>query len=160
MILSVRCIRQCSVYAERLQKNCCGCLVARIRSSIHKRLYYGASIMVLDTQLRKTKPEVVLEASFERFGLPFTPQKSIAGVVLVDIFIDPNICVFVDGDYWHNYPLGLKKDKRQKELLESWGYQVSRVWEHDILANAELVAQKIIKENNIKLNNTLEDYFN
>jgi very-short-patch-repair endonuclease len=116
--------------------------------------------IILDGSLRKTKPEATLEASFERFGIPYTPQKSIAGTVLVDIFLEPNICVFVDGDYWHNYPLGLDKDKRQTELLESWGYKVFRFWEHDILNNPDLITQKLIEENNIKINNNLEEYFN
>lgn len=124
-----------------------------------KRLNVGTDAITLE-RLRKTKPETLLEASFERFGLSFCPQKSIAGIVLVDIFIEPNICIFIDGDYWHNYPLGLEKDQRQNKLLESWGYKIIRIWEHNVLNNPDLIAYDIINKNNIKIENNLEEYFN
>lgn len=49
-----------------------------------------------------------------------------------DIFIPPNICIFADGDYWHNYPYGREYDKQVDITLESLGYVVLRFWERDI----------------------------
>lgn len=113
----------------------------------------------LDSSLRETKPETLLEAYLERLGLSYLAQKPIAGTVLVDIFIEPDICIFVDGNYWHNYPLGLEKDQRQTRLLESWGYRVVRIWEHEILENPENIIIKLIKELKLNPKYNLEEFF-
>jgi DNA mismatch endonuclease (patch repair protein) len=49
-----------------------------------------------------------------------------------DIFIDPNICIFCDGDYWHNFPDRLDKDRIVNIKLSDLGYIVLRFWEHEI----------------------------
>lgn len=43
-----------------------------------------------------------------------------------------DLIVFADGTYWHNFPHGTDKDRRQTEHLESLGLTVIRIWEHDI----------------------------
>ncbi len=50
-----------------------------------------------------------------------------------DIFIPSmNLVIECDGDYWHNYPVGLDKDHiRTRELIEN-GFKVLRLWERDI----------------------------
>ena len=49
-----------------------------------------------------------------------------------DIFIEPNICIFADGDYWHNYPDGRDRDRYVDKELKKQGYKVFRFWEHAI----------------------------
>jgi G:T-mismatch repair DNA endonuclease (very short patch repair protein) len=51
---------------------------------------------------------------------------------IADIFISPNKIIFVNGDYWHNYPKGTDKDKRQIKYLKDNGYEVLIVWEHEL----------------------------
>ena len=43
-----------------------------------------------------------------------------------------DLIVFADGTYWHNFPHGTDKDRRQTEHLKSLGFTVLRLWEHDI----------------------------
>jgi len=88
-----------------------------------------------------------------------------------DIFIEPNICIFVDGDYWHFNPKphiirnehrpGYKadaigpngitaRDKRDSDKkitnrLRHNGYTVLRFWESEIEKDAEKCIKKIQK---------------
>ena len=61
-----------------------------------------------------------------------------------DIYIEPRICVFCDGDYWHNYPKGNKRDKIVNIKLKKQGYKVLRFWEHEI-KNSVYECVKIIE---------------
>ena len=71
----------------------------------------------------------------------------------VDIFIDPNICIEVDGCYWHSckqcgfdYPPRVEKDKLINESLRSQGYKVIRIWEHEIKESVDRCVEMIRKE--------------
>jgi DNA mismatch endonuclease (patch repair protein) len=95
---------------------------------------------------RVTSIEKTLQDVLARQGLIFSTHKNIAGQP--DIFIEPNICVFCDGDYWHAHPVKYKpddyiirgqtareiwaKDHNVTRVLESQGYTVLRFWERDI----------------------------
>ena len=59
---------------------------------------------------------------------------------------EPNrkIAIFIDGNYWHNYPNLNKWDKCCNTVLEKQGWNVLRFWESDINNNQERVIQKLI----------------
>jgi DNA mismatch endonuclease (patch repair protein) len=83
-----------------------------------------------------TSIELELQEALMEEGIKFTPQKyELKGTP--DIFIEPNICIFADGDYWHNIPKQIEKDKNINKYLISEGYEVLRFWEHDIHKNLE-----------------------
>lgn len=66
-------------------------------------------------------------------GIQYQFQKRI-GSMMVDFYIpDSNTVVFVDGEYWHNYPEGTEKDRMQGEVLKNSGYGVKRFWAEDVL---------------------------
>ena len=78
-----------------------------------------------------------------------------------DIFIKPDLVIFVDGDYWHANPKHYKpnhviignvkakdiwkKDKKMTEYSKKQGYRVLRLWENKINSEPEKCLQKIIK---------------
>lgn len=73
-----------------------------------------------------------------------------------DIFIEPNICIFADGCYWHACPTCFtenmksfsnktSKDKNISKRLINDGYIVLRFWEHEINNNITQCL-KIIKQ--------------
>ena len=91
-------------------------------------------------------------------------KKHVAILGQPDIFIEPNTCIFADGDYWHGNPTvfspndeitssgGRKKvweiwekDEKINQKLIQKGYNVLRLWEDDIKNNPEKCLQKIIK---------------
>ena len=90
-----------------------------------------------------TLPEKKLQSALEKYNINFEKHKDIIGQP--DIFIEPNICIFVDGDYWHNYPFGNKRDIEVNEALQQKGYKVMRYWEREINANVDEVAGEIME---------------
>ena len=62
----------------------------------------------------------------------------------VDIFIEPNICIEVDGAYYHSRPYEMERDKKIDVELKSRGFQVIRFVVHknkdfDVKSNAEKI---------------------
>ena len=49
---------------------------------------------------KDTKPELLIQSKLINEGIVFEKHKRLLGQP--DIFIEPNICLFVDGCYWHN----------------------------------------------------------
>ncbi len=92
-----------------------------------------------------TKIEVILQKALDKENIRYTKQKySLPGTP--DIFIEPNICIFADGDYWHNLPGRIKRDKYINKQLKEMNYIVLRFWEHEILSNVD-ECLKTIKTN-------------
>ena len=84
-------------------------------------------------------------------GLPGTPDL---------VFPGPKVAVFVDGDFWHGWRFpawrhtltpywaekietNRRRDRRNFARLRRRGWRVLRVWGHDVLADAEGVADRI-----------------
>ena len=112
--------------------------------------------------LTDTKIEKILQKRLREKGIKFEKHKSILGQP--DIFIEQNICIFADGDYWHGNPMvfspndeitssgGRKKvweiwekDEKINQKLIQKGYKVLRLWEEEIKNNPEKCLQKIKK---------------
>ena len=70
----------------------------------------------------------------------------------VDIFIEPNICIECDGDYWHSLLVGpeyrnyipIQRDFIIDMELEKQGMKVIRFWEYDINNNLDWCMKLII----------------
>jgi hypothetical protein len=56
------------------------------------------------------------------------------------------VVIEVDGNYWHNYPIGLPRDAEKTEALTTMGWKVLRYWESHILADPSVVVQQILEE--------------
>ena len=89
-----------------------------------------------------TKLELKLQDSLRNRNILFQTHKPIHGQP--DIFVEPNICIFVDGCYWHGcllcFSKGIRPDRVKQRLrdekisvtLNEMGYKVFRFYEHDI----------------------------
>lgn len=106
-----------------------------------------------------TRPEVILRKTLWNSGLRYRIHcKGIAGRPDI-VFPGKKLIVFMDGCQWHGCPdhyvrprtntqfwssklrENVERDRRQTNLLESDGWRVYRVWEHQIYEElAEIVA--------------------
>lgn len=95
-----------------------------------------------------TKPERMMQIALALNGIKFTKHKSFKigkSWHQVDIFIEPNICVEVDGVHWHiDYP-DIKRDLFQTQELTIMGYHVIRIRDKDIVKNTQNCAEKVIR---------------
>jgi len=80
-----------------------------------------------------TKIEIRLQNLLKELNIKFKTHIQLMGQP--DIFIEPNICIFADGDYWHNLEKAKVRDKEVNEALKQKGYKILRFWEHDIRNN-------------------------
>ena len=106
--------------------------------------------------------EEPLQKLLKENKIDFKKHKPILGIP--DAFIEPNICIFADGDYWHGNPVmfnpnneitssgGRKKvweiwekDEKVNQSLASQGYKILRFWESELNNNPEKCLQEIIK---------------
>ena len=95
---------------------------------------------------KDTLPELLIQNKLKELNIAFRTHEPILGQP--DIFIEPNICIFVDGCYWHSCTqcfdrnkfnerqnLQIMKDIIIKQKLVEDNYIVLRLWEHDIKEN-------------------------
>ncbi len=103
---------------------------------------------------KNSKPEIKTQNGLKGVGIEFETHKPIIGQP--DLFIKPNVCIFVDGCYFHGCEKCYNKNKMSSWIratmvrdlivtlkLQRSGYKVLRFWEHDINKNFE---DKILDE--------------
>lgn len=78
-------------------------------------------------QTRNTDIERLLGQWLNKHNIKFEEQKPVEKVTTVDFFIEPNLCLYADGDYWHNKEDVRQRDKRINEALRIKGYKVVRL---------------------------------
>lgn len=108
-----------------------------------------------------TKPEVVLRSALWQAGLRYRLGIAVAGIRPDLVFPKQRVAVFVDGCFWHGCPLhytrprasaafweaklrsNVERDARQTNLLESHGWRVVRVWEHEVWWNLKVATRLV-----------------
>jgi len=113
---------------------------------------------------RDTLIEIKLQKRLKQMGISFETHKPILNITQCDIFIEPNVCIFADGCFFHgcekcydknffNKGGELYSKVRARKFLDilttqkliNEGYTVLRFWEHDINEDFEdKVLDKII----------------
>ncbi len=111
---------------------------------------------------RNTTPELRLRKALWAAGIRYrVDYKTPAGRADV-AFITKKIAVFVDGCFWHGCPRhyvsprssvdfwsaklteNVERDRRQTLALEAAGWQVIRVWEHEVFESADTVIAAVV----------------
>ncbi len=101
-----------------------------------------------------SKPEKIIQIALSLEGIQYQKHKNFkmksGSYHVVDIFIEPNICIEIDGCYWHSckqcgydYPPRIEKDKLINKSLKLQGYKVIRIWEHEIKESVNKCIKKI-----------------
>lgn len=109
---------------------------------------------------RDTKPEMMLRSALHRAGLRYRVQvRGLPGRPDI-VFPTCRVVVFVDGDFWHGFqftkwqdslsPFWLEKinknrlrDSLNRSALRRSGWQVIRVWEHEVEKDIDGVVGRI-----------------
>lgn len=101
---------------------------------------------------KNTTIELALQEELTKQGIVYKTQERInfsdGHCCCPDIFIAPNICIFADGDYWHNKPGIPERDNRINVMLKSMGYIVHRFWEHEIRKDAQSCINDVLHRRN------------
>ena len=106
---------------------------------------------------RDTIPEKMMETALRLENIEFKKHKAFKvdnSHHQVDFFIEPNICIEVDGIYFHNTPYQMERDKKIDTELKSQGFQVIRISapkfnkDFDVKSHAEKIKNIVDKSNN------------
>lgn len=110
---------------------------------------------------RDTDLESIIRSRLHAQGFRFYKHvKSLPGTPDI-VFPKAKVAVFVDGDFWHGYRFPLwehklkefwrdkigknrKRDQKNFRKLRRMGWQVIRIWQHEVKANPESCIIKII----------------
>jgi len=130
------------------QKNMSDETIDKIRTARLKQVF----------PLKDSIPEKMMQLALKLENIPFEKHRAILGQP--DIFIEPNICLFIDGCYWHDCSLcghnsrnSMLHDTVVNHKLMLDGYIVIRIWEHDIIDSGSGTKKKIIDMiNQMRLN--------
>lgn len=108
-------------------------VVNKIRKSV---------IANLPKTFKDTKPELKVELELIRLNINYQKQVPLCKIAKVDFYLpEHRIVIQVDGCYWHNCPIHSKKiligkterDIQQDSILTFNGFNIYRIWEHDIM---------------------------
>lgn len=104
----------------------------------------NTNIQLGKTGFKNTSIEIAVQEYFKSKNIPFELHPKIINLTVPDAFIAPNICIYVDGCYWHGCPTCKVADKNSglaytkthdnfvnKQLVKA-GYRVIRIWEHSV----------------------------
>lgn len=107
---------------------------------------------------RFTKIEINLSDALKNKNILFINHKNLFNITEVDIFIEPNICIYCDGDYWHanpkkydynkldsNQKWHVERDQRNNRILKEKGFIVLRFWESDINKDIDKCISTIVE---------------
>ena len=128
---------------EYRQRVYAGTILGMSKPDARKRYLEGYAKRRNKYTYSNTSIEIKMQNELTLCNIDFQLQKAIIGIP--DIFIEPNICIFCDGDYWHNRPGSHERDTYVNKTLTAQGYKVLRFWEHAINASSEKCVQQIIQ---------------
>ena len=111
---------------------------------------------------KETGPELLLAAEMKLLGLTWEEHARDLPGRPDFVLRDAKIAIFVDGDFWHGYRFSewrdklseaweakiganIKRDIWNRAALRNVGWQVSRVWEHQVTARPTATAHRILR---------------
>jgi DNA mismatch endonuclease, patch repair protein len=130
------------------------CYPKEVRSKVMSRI-----------RSKNTKPELLLRKTLWHLGYRGyrIHNQKIPGKPDI-VFTKKKIAIFIDGCFWHGCPQcfvepksnrdywlpkirrTIERDKMQNVRLQSDGWNVIRIWEHDIKQNNQKMIQKIFQK--------------
>jgi very-short-patch-repair endonuclease len=93
--------------------------------------------------------EKKLQENLLKKGIVCDNQFMVSKLCCIDLVPkNTKIAIFADGDYWHNLPKAIIRDKRHNQELQKQGWTVLRFWEHEINQNLDFCIDEILEQYN------------
>ena len=119
-----------------LQKACCSdeCVLSYARSRIVSK---------------RTSIEIAIAKELSEREITYIEQYNLGNKFSLDFFLpEHNIVIECDGDYWHNLPEVVRRDKAKNAYIKACGLSLYRFWEHEINKDTEACVDMVMKEIN------------
>jgi len=97
----------------------------------------------LNMNTSNTDIENIIGKMPKELNIRYTPQHPLLGITVADFFVEPNIAIYADGDYWHSLPKSIIRDKRNNKVLKNHGFVVLRFLGSTIKTNPEFVKEQL-----------------
>lgn len=109
----------------------------------------GVKSALLYSDGRRTSIEIKMAEELKRRGIKYIEQSNLGNKFLLDFFLPEfGIVIECDGDYWHNLPKSIKRDKAKNAYIKACGLSLYRFWEHEINKDVEACVDVIMNEIN------------
>ncbi|HEC66130.1 MAG TPA: DUF559 domain-containing protein [bacterium] len=83
-------------------------------------------------KFKNTGIEVKMQDELKKRNITFEIHKPLLKKFNVDIFIEPNVVIECDGDYYHTLPGRQERDRKRDIALKEAGYKIFRFWGYNI----------------------------
>jgi len=109
-----------------------------------KRMKEGGAIKArLACSSANTIIERIMETFLIQNNIPYEKEFILEGAAF-DFKIG-NLLIECDGNYWHNYPKGTKRDLEKNKIAERNGFNILRFWESQIKNNFGQVKKEVLQ---------------
>lgn len=99
----------------------------------------------------RTSIEIKMAKELSIRGIKYIEQYNLGDKFLLDFLLpEYGIVIECDGDYWHNLPKSIKRDKAKNAYVKTCGYSLYRFWEHEINNDIEACVDIVMAEINSK----------
>lgn len=123
----------------------CGKIFIKIRSS--KNMFCNVSCRL--KWAGRTTPEKTIARKLRKIKCSFEEQKLIRlnnkKWTHPDFYISPNICLYIDGVYWHSFKDTKTRDKRNNKELRNKNFRVYRIKDTTIKKGEKSYINKLLK---------------
>ncbi|NLZ46963.1 MAG: DUF559 domain-containing protein [Clostridiales bacterium] len=124
-------------YEERLQRTKNGNIARTINAQ-------KASVSSIEAKIGQ---------ELDKLNIKYECQKPICdGRFVLDFYIPKfKLAIECNGDYWHNLPDRIERDKNLKRYVERKGRDIVFIWEHEINEDSEKALSKALREKGVDL---------
>lgn len=113
------------------------------------RISNGVRAVTMLGKGARTSIEIKMADELSARGIDYIEQYNVGDRYVVDFYIPKyNIIIECDGDYWHNLPEVVAKDKRKNVYIKACGYSLYRFWEHEINTDVSACVDIVLAEIN------------
>lgn len=114
--------------------------VARWRKEL-----FGTNFRFSQNLTKMTSAEKMFAKILEKNNIPYFFQYKIEHWK-IDFYLGFNVCVEIQGDYWHSIEAVKETDKKKKDFLNKNNFNLIAIFENDLKENFDFIEKEFLKE--------------